>query len=492
MTKPCAPWFFLGALALIAVRSLTHVSRSPDEFNFGGEWDALITAKQYVLHSFFQNNFLSFSASYDPVKQHVDIWRYTHYPLFQYLPTIVLARYFGATYSAQFMLGNLVYLIAFAFVLFEIFRRDLTEKRAALLSLLLLCLCYMGYWRMILGSLGTPYTIEIVVAPLLVYGVVRKQYLWLALGFAVLCLDTYDAFIPCVLCLGALGLMKKQKKYLLLALALPLLSLGLRFSANVSYYQSPQLVAGDLLNAFGQRSSGCTLDKNQTVENVRNYGATPACSIEARAEKHLARVLQGIKQLPADCYISYSYGTLFFVYALLRALYSFARAVRARARIEYGPVFIALYCVGTALFGLLLPESMLLGGWTFFDLMPVMIWGMAMLYEGLLPLWESVPLGLWASRAVLLAALFVIARRNGVPAALSDREVDRFTAARLACDNHGAAAIRTNLDYHYFAYLCSSEGYKLAYTERKPGEESFVVIPGFHAIHLGDVRIRGK
>jgi hypothetical protein len=483
---------FLGALALIVVRSLTHFSRSPDEFNFGGEWDALITAKQYVLHSFFQNNFLSFSASYDPVKQHVDIWRYTHYPLFQYLPTIVLARYFGATYSAQFMLGNLVYLIAFAFVLFEIFRRDLTEKRAALLSILLLGLSYMGYWRAILSSLGTPYTIEIVVAPLLVYGVVRKQYLWLALGFAILCLDTYDAFIPCVLCLGALGLMERQRKYLLLALALPLLSLGIRLSANFSYYQNPQLVAGDLLNAFGQRSSGCTLDKVQTPENVRNYGGTPACSIEARVEKHLARVVQGIKELPADCYISYSYGTLFFLYALLRALYAFARAFRARARIEYGPAFIALYCLGTALFGLLLPESMLLGGWTFFDLMPVTIWGMATLYEDLLPFWESVPLGPLASRAVLLAALFAIARRNAIPAALSDREVNRFTAARLACDNHGPAAIRTNLDYHYFAYLCSSEDYKLAYTERKPGEESFVVIPGFRAIHLGDVRIRGK
>jgi hypothetical protein len=122
----------------------------------------------------------------------------------------------------------------------------------------------------------------------------------------------------------------------------------------------------------------------------------------------------------------------------------------------------------------------------------VTIWGMATLYEDLLPFWESVPLGPLASRAVLLAALFAIARRNAIPAALSDREVNRFTAARLACDNHGPAAIRTNLDYHYFAYLCSSEDYKLAYTERKPGEESFVVIPGFRAIHLGDVRIRGK
>lgn len=491
-SRPWASWLFLGALGFIVVRSLTHLSRSPDEFNFGGEWDALITAKQYVLHSVFENNFLSFSASYDPVKQHVDVWRYTHYPLFQYLPTIILARYFNATYSAQFMAGNLVYLIVFAVVLFEIFRRDLTEKRAVLLSILLLGLSYWGYWRAILGSLGTPYTIEIVIAPLLVYGVVRKQYAWLAIGFAILCLDTYDAFIPCVLCLGALGLMRKQRRYLLLALALPSLSLGLRLAVNLSYYHNPQVVAGDLLNAVGQRSAGCTLYTVQTVENVRNYGATPACSIEARVSKHLARVAQGIKKLSADCYTSYAYGTLLFLYALFRALYSFGRAFRTRKRIEYGPVFIALYCLGTGLFGLLLPESMLLGGWTFFDLMPVTIWGMAMLYEDLLPLWESVPLGLWVSRAVLLVVLFVIVRHNGVPAALSDREVNRFTAVRLACENHGRTAIRTNLEYHYFAYLCSSGDYKLAYMERKSGEESFVVIPGFRGFNLGDVRIRGR
>jgi hypothetical protein len=483
-------WLFAVALLLIVIRSLTVYSRSPDDFNFGGEFDALITAREYATKPLAETHLLSYIASYDAAKQRVDVWHYTHYPATQYLPTVILSRYFGARYSAQFELGNLAYLVFFCVMLFTIFRRHLTERGAALFALLALLLFYKGYWQAILGSLGTPYTLEIVVAPLLVYAVARERYALLAAGLGLLCLDTYDAYLPCLLCLLALGFLVKRRRYVLAAFALPAFAFALRLAINLAYYHSPQLVAGDLLNAAGQRSGGCVLSSIQTAENVKNYGGTPECSLGARLAKQVERIGTGFGKLPSDALTSYRWGIVLFFYGLLRALYALVLARRRRTAPEYGPVFIVAYCAGTALFGILLPEAMLLGGWTFFDLMPVPIWGMAMLYRDARPWWDRLPAGPWIPRFVTLAALFVLCRHAGVPAAISDREVNRFAAAHLACGS--GALVTTNLDFHYFAYLCGTEGYRLAYSEKKPGEPSFVTMPGLPSFMLGDVEIRGR
>lgn len=465
--------FFL-AVILIILKSNFFVQRSPIEFNFGAEWDTMLTAKEYARHTLTHNKFLSYWATYDSTTHQLNINRYTHYPVFSFIPYIVALNFFKAGYASQLMWVNLIYFFLFCFFLYKGIKDGLTKSAQILFIALLVSLFYSGYWKAILGSFGI-FAISIAIAPVLAYGVMKNKLGITAICFTVLCLSMYEAFFPCFFFFVVLSWARRNLKYSYLAIGIPLLSLLLRVLSNYWFYQSWHLVWLDLIGAYGQRSAECSLISQQTAENIKNYGQVASCGFDYFISNHLDKLAQLTRQLPKDLLISYGAGFFFFIFALYKVFIELAiKILRNQKEISSESIFVVTYLGGVCLFALLLP-ALLLQGWTFFILMPISIIGFFAIFELLGPFVTRIK---FLSNPVIriifiLPLLCIFIDRTGFAATLNEKEIHLANSVEIACNNH-QGEIYTNLNFNYFTYICKETNFLLYYADPKPNENLFI------------------
>lgn len=465
--------FFL-AVILIILKSNFFVARTPIEFNFGAEWDTMLTAKEYARNSLVHNKFLSYWATYDNNTHLLSINRYTHYPVFSFIPYVIALKFFKAGYASQLMWVNLIYFFLFCLFLYKGIKDGLTKSAQILFIALLVALFYSGYWKAILGSFGI-FAVSIAIAPALAYGVIKNKLGITAICFTILCLTMYEAFFPCFFFFIALSWTRKNLKYTYLALGIPLLSLLFRILSNYWFYQSWNLVWLDLIGAFGQRSAECALVSQQTVENIKNYGQVASCEFDYLIRNHLNKLTQLSSQLPRDLLISYGAGFFFFIFALCKAFFEVVMKMLHNTKaISFGGLFVLTYLGGLCLFAILLP-ALLMQGWTFFILMPISIIGFFGIFEILSPLVTRIK---FLSNPVIrmifiLPLLWVFLDRTGFGATLNEKEIHLANSVEIACNNH-QGEIYTNLNFNYFTYICKDTNFLLYYADPKPNENLFI------------------
>lgn len=465
--------FFLSVV-LIILKSNFFSPRSPLDFNFGGEWDFMLTAKEYARNSLAHNKFLSYWATYDTSTHQLAINRYTHYPIFAYLPYILALKFFKTGYASQLMWVNLLYFFGFSYFLYRGVKDNLKKSSQILFVILVLCFFYSGYWKAILGSFGI-YTVAIAIAPALAYGVIKNKMGVMVACFTILCLTMYEAFFPCFLFFIALSWTRKKLKYSYLAIGIPLLSLLLRALSNYWFYQSWHLVWVDLIGAYGQRSAECALISQQTAENIKNYGQVATCGFDYFIRNHLDKLSQLAHKLPKDLLISYGVGFFFFIFALCKVIFELAmKILHHKKAISLESLFVITYLGGMGLFALMLP-AMVLQGWTFFILMPISIIGFFTIFELLNSFVAQINLlSNPVIRAIfILPLLWVFIDRTGFGATLNEKEIHLANSVEIACNNH-QGEIYTNLPFNYFTYICKQTNFLLYYADPKPNEPLFI------------------
>ena len=121
---------------------------------------------------------------------------------------------------------NLLYFVIFSLFIFKMFEPTLKAGGDILVAASIALLWIDGYWRAVFGSFGI-YTVAIALAPLFAFAVVREKYQLLAACFLILCLTMYEGYIACFLCLAILAWHARDKKYLILACAIPTVSFAI-------------------------------------------------------------------------------------------------------------------------------------------------------------------------------------------------------------------------------------------------------------------------
>ena len=102
---------------LVLWNTIVHATRTPDDFNFGGEWDYMLTAKAYLDKGFRANQLIYYWGTYDEKTGFGILNKYTHYLITSHLPYIFLAKVTGAKYTAHFQYVNLGYFFIFLYFL---------------------------------------------------------------------------------------------------------------------------------------------------------------------------------------------------------------------------------------------------------------------------------------------------------------------------------------------------------------------------------------
>ena len=466
-------WCFFLFIALVILKSNFFVTRSPNDFNFGGEWDFMLTAKEYARHGISHNKLLSYWATYDDVANTISLNRYTHYPFTAYAPYVIALKFFKTGYSSQLMWVNLIYFFIFTTFIFYTIKDELSEGNKILFALCFCILFYSGYWKAILVSFGI-YTVSVMLAPIFIYSIVKNRFWLITLTFLALCLSMYEAYFCCILFYSVTAWQKKNLKIFFIGLSIPIISFAFRILSNYWYYQNWKMVMVDLVGAYGQRSAECSILQQQTAENLKNYGAVSTCSFETFITHHLDKLKSVINEIPARMLDSYGIGTAFFIYALLSIFYKLSSNFNNLQKLDPIYVFLLTYLIGALIFVIMLP-AMALQGWMFFFLMPLTIGGLYLAFKKLSPLSLqqkifSIPL---FNLLCVVPLLIIFLNRTGFPATLNDKEINLMTSVQIACENNNGF-IRTNLDFNYFSYICKDLNFQIKYVAPSPNESQYI------------------
>jgi hypothetical protein len=467
---------------LVLWNSIVHASRTPDDFNFGGEWDFILTAKAYLDKGFRANHLISYWATYDEKTGFATLNKYTHYLITSFLPYIFLAKVTGAKYTAHFQYINLGYFFIFLYFLNSSIRyqvklftihKKLDEKGGGAESrkkvsviigtCLLFMLFYDGYWRAILASFSV-YTAVIVLAPCIAYYSIKENKEAIIFILGVLMFVMYEAFIPFFFVCVLFFFSTKKKYWLFLAFVIPFTIFGVRILINYWAYQDMSLVISDLLGAYGTRSSNCNLSIYLTFENLINYGNIKQCSLKYFFDSYLQQFTIFVTKLPLDFFISYKYSGVFFLYALIRIIFDLIKNYHLGLNKVSNQVTIG-YFFGVIVFYLLLP-AMGTQGWEFFVLMPIVLIGFLFFFKDLVFWVANFRFLNFNSSMISIFVIFMALYVGGFfnvkmtfPARVSEKERDIFLVSRMACQT--ANEITTNIDFKYFLYECNNKILKI-------------------------------
>jgi hypothetical protein len=441
---------------IVIYTSLSFASRSPEEFNFGGEWDFILTAKMYLRQSLAENKLATFWATYDPQSHFLSIDRYTHYMITAWAPYIIYAKIFGATFTAQFMTVNLVYFSLFLVFMFRFFKANVNSSLDyVLMATLVYILTAGGYWKSILASFGV-YTIPVFLSSAIAYYALMGKRHHVLLITVLLMLVMYEAYIAFFILCVLIAYQTRQIKWILFGSILPISVFALRILINLWVYGDIASAFGNLFEALGVRSADCSFTSSLSAENLKNYGNKQTCDFGVFINLHFEQLKNFMTKLPRDMLISYKLGSIFFLYALLKSIIIFLN-VSDKRKIKLQYVYIFSWLIGCCTFFVLMP-AMASQGWEYFILMPIMIIGMYELFVDMKSINLYIKYQNFSKKVAYLFSIILIVLAGfsiRFPAKISDKEIALFNMAAFACRNSDEI-IKTNLNFNYFTYICKT------------------------------------